>query len=222
MSRCSWPVAAAFILLLTGCAVVPKEAGTLANTVGRDLEEIHRSHRALAVEYFDLLENKVNRFIDEEYSPAFVRQFAGEFDLAGKVTGIIERAPQNLLPVMNGFVERAIRRIEKKRRTLLDPLQAQREQVLVEIDDSYRLVIAAHAVVAGHLASVSKVHEVQSQLLQGAGLGDLRQRIAKRTAKISDKVGDLIVKGQDADGKIDRLDDILEQLQAALNSGDTI
>ncbi|WDP86961.1 MAG: hypothetical protein HUN05_19035 [Desulfobacter sp.] len=54
-----------FALILSSCASVPKASIELANTVGRDLEEVHRAHRALASLLFDIMEKDINKFIDE-------------------------------------------------------------------------------------------------------------------------------------------------------------
>jgi len=78
-----------FLLVLlvgsTGCSTVPKEAIELSNTVSRDLEEVHRSHHALAELHFDKIIAEVNLFVDETYRLAFITKFADEFKLNDKV-----------------------------------------------------------------------------------------------------------------------------------------
>ena len=62
--------AIAAVLLIAGaaglgaCDLVPQEAVELSNTVGRDLEEVHRAHRALAELHFQRIEDDINNFID--------------------------------------------------------------------------------------------------------------------------------------------------------------
>src|SRR5436305_300220 len=55
--------------LLSGCAQIPKESIQLSATVGRDVAEIERSHRALVRIHYDGLERSINRFVDEVYAP---------------------------------------------------------------------------------------------------------------------------------------------------------
>lgn len=151
---------------------VPKEAVELSNTVGRDLEEVHRAHRALAELHFGTIEKDINRFIDTTYRPAFIRQFAEEFKLNDQIALILVQDPEKLLPVLTRFVEISVSRIEAKRAELVDPLLTQKHAVITEIDNAHRQIQAAQAVVTGHLASVRNVREVQNEILAGVGLGD--------------------------------------------------
>lgn len=215
-------------ILLAGvaaCATVPDESVELSNTVGRDLEEVHRAHRALADLHFSRIEQDINRFIDETYRPAFIRNFAEEFKLDVKVTQVVDRDPDKLLPLLTRFVEVANSRIEAKRAELLDPIQTQKKLVISEIDAAHRQIQAAQAVVTGHLASVRKVREVQNEALAKSGLDDLTTKIATATADVSDRVAGFVEKGhqietqadsaavriQELDAKIDEFRTALEQ-----------
>lgn len=212
-------------ITIASCDVVPKEAVELSNTVGRDLEEVHRAHRALAELHFGSIENRVNMFVDETYRPAFIKAFATEFKLDEKVLIILEKDPSKLLPVLTRFVETATKRIEKKRAELIEPIQKQKTDVIAEIDAAHRQIQAAQAVVTGHLASVRKVREVQNEILAKVGLKDIRQKVASKTAEISQKVGEFVVKGQEIEGqignaaaKISQIDGLIEKLKAAVSN----
>ena len=215
----------AIILGLTACDMVPKEAVELSNTVGRDLEEVHRAHRALAVLHFGRIEEDANSFIDETYRPAFIKKFAEEFRLNQQVTTILANDPEKLLPVLTRFVETATVRVEAKREQLLKPIQDQRGQVVEEIDAAHRQIQAAQAVVTGHLASVRKVREVQNEILAKVGLGEFRQKVATRTAEISNKVADFVEKGEaiEAKGegfarKIGEIDGAIDKLKSEISA----
>ncbi len=201
---------------MAGCADVPKESVELSNTVGRDLEEVHRAHRAIAGRYFDLIEKDINRFVDRVYGPAYVTNFAKEFKLDKKVTGIVANAPQNLLPVMTRFVETAVGVIEEKRAELLDPLRKQRTSVITQIDDAHRQIQAAQAIVTGHLASIHRVHEAQNEMFKAAGLDGMREKIAKSTAKVSDRISGLIEKGEKAEGAMDKIEDVFKKIKDSI------
>lgn len=207
-----------FMISLTGCATVPRESVELSNTVGRDLEEVHRSHRALASLLFDIMEKDVNTFIDEIYAPAYIKEFATDFRLDNKVRGIVANAPNNLLPVLIRFVEKSNNAIEQKRAELLDPIKKQRNQVINGIDASYRQIHAAQAVITGHLASVVKVHDAQNELLKNAGLEGMREQLAENTQKASSTIADLIQEAEQAEGRIDRLEIILMRIKNTINS----
>ena len=217
---------ALLIVLMTaavaGCDTVPKETVELSNTVGRDLEEIHRAHVALVELHFSKIEQDINAFIDDVYRPAYIRKFAEEFDLPTQVRRILESPTaadaNKLLPVLVRFVEIATETAEEKRAELLKPVLAQKASVLQEIEDSYRKIITANAILSGHLASVVKVREVQSELLGEVGLGDVREKVAKKTADISNLVDSLNEEGQKVGTTVDGVAAQIEQIDDMIKS----
>ncbi len=203
------PICALF--MMTACDTVPPEAVELSNTVGNDLEEVHRAHRSLAELHFDNIEAEINEFIDQTYRPAYIRTFAAEFKLNDRVAQILEQDPDKLLPVLSRFVEISVERIESKRAELLNPILEQRREVLSDINLAHRQIQSAQAIVTGHLASVRRVREVQNEILADVGLGDVRERITVTTAKISNKVAEFVETGNEIDV---RIDDAAEKIQA--------
>lgn len=181
---------------LASCDVVPKETIELSNTVGRDLEEVHRAHRSLAELHFSDIERNINRFIDETYRPAFIKVFASEYDLNKRIEDLKDE-PNKLLSVLTGFVQVATQRVEKKRSELINPIQEQKKLVISEIDAAHRQIQAAQAVVTRHLASVRKVRNVQNELLARVGL----KSVGEKVAEVSQKVGEFVTKGKEIDGK---------------------
>jgi len=204
------------MLCLASCASVPKETVELSNTVGRDLEEVHRAHRAIADRYFDLIEADIEQFIDDVYAPTYISTFAKEFHLEQVVTGILKEKPENLLPVLTDFVTLARINIGRKRMELVTPLKEQRKKVIARIDDAHRQIQAAQAILTGHLASVVKVHEAQNELMKKAGLDGLREEVAQKTADISDKVAELVDKGEEVNGKMDEVEEVLHKIKDTL------
>lgn len=206
----------AVLVANTGCSTVPVAAVELSNTVGRDLEEVHRSHHALAVLHFDKIVAEVNLFVDETYRAAFITQFASEFKLSDKVKLILKEDPEKLLPVMTRFVAIATERVEKKRKELLDPIEAQRRDVLKNIDLAHRQIQSAQAIVSGHLASVVKLHEVQNEVLAKVGLGDVRKHISTKTSEVSDAVKEIVKKGKKIDSGIATAKEKIEKFNEAI------
>ena len=209
---------------LVACSVVPQESIELSNTIGRDLEEVHKAHRRLAEIHFDKIEGEVKNFIDETYRPAYIEKFASEFQLQSKVQVILQRDPDKLLPVLTRFVQVATERVENKRNELLGPISQQKESVLKEIDAAHRQLQSAQAIVTGHLASVRKVKDLQNEALEKAGLEGLQERVSEATANVSDKVAGLVKEGkridseaQKASEKLARLDQKIRQIKDALS-----
>ena len=214
-------------LLLAGCADVPQEAVTLSVTIGKDLEEVRRSHRELAIRYFERSRVDVNRFIDNVYRPTFVQKALTEATYEYepdkpelKFLPILQREISRLndgekgadpLFYMRVVVNEAVRTIEQTRLELLKPIQAREKQVLRAIDDAYSKVMNAHAIATGHLASVRRVQQAQEELLADVGLKDIRRKFIDRAADISDRASDILAKTRKASSNLDDLyDDINE------------
>ncbi|GJL89848.1 MAG: hypothetical protein DHS20C03_35570 [Minwuia thermotolerans] len=228
---------AIFVALLlpvtfTACDTVPEEAVTLADTVGRDLEEVHRAHRELANLLYQRLEADIDRFIDDEYRPAYLQSFLRnkDLDLIGSFQSSLTNESLNQDPggpiyILSSVLQGANQDIEAKRRDLLAPIQAEHVHVIEEIDAAHRQIQQGHDVVVSHLRSVRDVRDTQNELLSKVGLGDLRQRVAHRTSTLSSKIGELVVRARkseelvdDAGERIAKLDKMLDELKVHLSS----
>lgn len=220
-SAMTWLRRLALLLLLpvglAACASVPPQTVELSNTMGRDLSELERSHRDLARLYFRTIKDDVNRFIDEVYAPAFIEKFAVEAKLETKVAQTLRDKPEELLPGLTQFVNKAYERIEKKRRELLDPIEAQEAQVMAAIVESHRRVQAGNSTVAAYLASLVKVRETQNRLLAEVGLEGLPEKVGQMTAAVSDKIAELTALGQDTSAGIDAFDAKIKDIKDALS-----
>ena len=69
---------------VASCTDVPEEAVTLSVTVGKDMEELRRSHQAVARTLFDRAKSDANRFIDEVYRPFVLEKLLREPVFEGK------------------------------------------------------------------------------------------------------------------------------------------
>lgn len=203
--------------ILAACSVVPQESVELSNTIGRDLEEVHKAHRRLAEIHFERIEDEVNTFIDATYRPAYIAKFAEEFQLQAQVQTILQRDPDKLLPVLTRFVEIATERVEKQKRELLAPILEQKQAVLSEIDAAHRQLQSAQAIVTGHLASVRKVKDMQNEALAKAGLEGLQERVAETTAGISDRVAGLVQDGNKIDAKVQNASEKVAELDQKIH-----
>ena len=216
---------------LVGCAVVPEEAVTLSVNISNDLEEVRRSHRELAIRYFERSRVDVNRFIDDVYRPAFVKRALTEtpYDyvdgedkleltflplLKAEITrqdaGEEGADPLSYLHVV---VDEAVRIIEQTRLELLQPIAAREQEVLRAIDDAYSNMMNAHAIVTGHLASIRRVQQAQEELLADVGLADIRGKFVDRAAELSDRASDILAKTRKADSTLDELEEKIDEIE---------
>lgn len=221
-------VLAAFILTVTttACTDVPREAVTLSVTVGKDLAEAHRAHRALAERYFKTLRNNVDTFVQEVYQPYIVRSVLNN-KAQGRTDTMWERIVAQGEAAKRGdpkakpfeFMEIIVlditKQVESTRADLMRPVAEQEAEVLRAVDDTYNRLQQAQAVVTAHLASVRSVHEAQDDILTRAGVEDLRRKVIERTAGLSDSVAEILEKARRGDAKAeDALQELTKKLKA--------
>ncbi|MDD9303933.1 MAG: hypothetical protein HUK40_16945 [Desulfobacter sp.] len=163
------------------------------------------------------MEKDINKFIDEIYAPAYIKKFADDYRLDDKVKGIVENAPENLLPVLTRFVEKSYEVIEKKRGELLNPVRSQRNQLIEDIDASHRQLQATQAIISGHLASVRNVHDAQNDVLKTVGLERMREKLSENTEKVSNRISCLIEEAEKAEGKMDKVEEVLLKIKETIN-----
>lgn len=208
-------------VFLFGCAEIPPSTMELSDTVGRDLETIHEANIALVDTLFERMEDDVEQFIDTQYRPAYVKKLVEEFGLVNEINVAMAEQPDAVLIILDEFVRAAVEDVDRKRSQLLDKIQLQHNQVRSEVDKSFKQVRTAQAVIGAHLGSVMKVHDMQADLLEQAGLEDARQIIASKTAEVSGKIRDITEKGREIDGtwdeKVAELDDLIRQIEDELN-----
>ncbi|MBD3220806.1 hypothetical protein GF314_06150 [bacterium] len=191
---------------LLGCATVPEASIELSATIGRDLDAVHASHRALAELHFDDLRRRIDAFVDEEYRPYVLRAMMTELDVTSELEAALAgESDLDVLDIMSIVVEESIARIATFRTEMLAPVEAQRRQTLAAIDRAYRQLQSANAVVTGHLASIRDVHDAQAELMADASLEDLRGDMTRRLAAMSEGVGRVLDDARAADRALDDL-----------------
>lgn len=215
------------VLILTGCASIPKEVVTLSQTLGNDLKVLHNSHLNTVQVYFGKIKYDINSFIDEKYAP-FVIHYALKSELAnykqGKTSlyGTVEIAGQkegqkeanDALTVMMDFHEAARKQIESKREELLSPILKQEAEIKEEVNRSYENVQYANSSITAYLQSIRKIKESQQQALSMVGLGGADTLVTKSLVKLSEQVESAVKTGKEIDIQSD---DAYKQLEKVAN-----
>ena len=205
------------VFLLSACAQVPKESVELSTTVGRDIAEMHRSHKALAIIIYGRIKKDVNRFVDDVYTPYQIREqlradyddfkSGGEDSLFAIINKAVKQpddnqAQKNTLPYMQTFLEVVRGDIESFRKELLGPVLKQEKELLSAIDRSYNQIHYANSIVTGHLASIVKVHDAQDEVLKEFGAEGLRKEVGITLAETSRKVSEITNQAEKLDVKM--------------------
>ena len=213
------------LLLMSSCASIPKETVTLSKTVGNDLQILHDSHYTTIKMYYDKIEDNINSFIENIYSPYIIHHvLKSELDKYKKgessLYGIIENAgklggkeeTEEALNIMLEFTEAANQQISAKKNELLTPVLKQESEILAAIDRSYRNTIYANATLTAFLESTRKIKESQSEALSIAGLGGLDNTVTNKLVELSGFIDSAIKEGNAIDVKSDKTQQQIEEI----------
>ena len=221
------------LILFTGCAQVPKESVELSATVGRDIAQVYKAHRDLAIILYGRIINDVNKFIDEVYAPYQIQRLLqadhedfkrGDphslfYALAKAIKEPNNTDAQKMAVLaMDIFVQVVRGEVESYRKERLAPVLAQQKQVLSAIDRSYNQIHYANSIVTGHLASIAKVHDAQEELLKEFGLEGLRVEIGQNLANTSNMVAEFVEKAKSVDGTMAEMDKKIQELTKELDT----
>lgn len=194
-------------LIAPGCASVPPESVELSRTIGEDLVELHRAHRALLVRFYQTIEDDIDTFVDGTYRPFIIRSVMEDLDLINELQASIDSGDLDPLDIMEIFAEETIANIQEYREKLRSPVVAQRDSLLLTVDDAYARLVAANSTVTGHLASIRDVHEAQQIALDRIGLSNLRAQTTDLASSLSNQLGDLLE-------TTSRIEDSLDEAEA--------
>ncbi|MFA9370984.1 MAG: hypothetical protein ACERIH_04685 [Labilibaculum antarcticum] len=200
------------IVLFSACASIPKETVLLSQTLGNDLQILHKSHRDIVDIHFKKIENDINSFVDEVYAP-FVIHFAlkaelkrykegvsslyGIIEIAGKKEG--KKESKDAIDVMQEFQEAARNQIESQRRELLLPIKEQHSELIRSINLSYENASHANATITAYLQSLRKLKGSQQEALSKIGLDGADTIVTKSLLKVSEQVEKAVKTGKKID-----------------------
>jgi len=138
-------------------------------------------------------------YLEYEWKPAFIEGFVKKGRLVDVAKGrvvfdesqkkFVDPTPgkeqQQLLSTIIMWSESAIRRIEKKRNELIDPLDADERRIRAEAAAAFDRVIQANATVTAHLSSIRDVKDYQNRVLEEVGAKDVVEDLNKTLIEIS-------------------------------------
>lgn len=221
------------LFILSACASVPKESVELSATVGRDIAQMYKMHRELAVILYGRIKNDINKFIDEVYAPYQIKKQLqadykdfedGDPNSLFSALNTAIKQPNNpevqktALDSMDVLLQVVQADIESYRRARLEPVLAQEEKVLSAIDRSYNQIHYANSIVTGHLASVVRVYDAQEELLKEFGIEGLRKEIMEELTTTSNNVAKFVDDAKLVKGTIEEIEKMTEELDNLVKS----
>jgi hypothetical protein len=212
--------AIAVVFLLSGCAQVPKESVELSTTLGRDLQEVHQSHRQSVDLLFERDIESIDNYINNVAMPFFVSAAINRLgtELAQNLADSTspnssDEDKKNVSDRMALVVKEVMDRLKKEREEVIFPLETRRKDTLAELDRAYAELQRANTVVTAHLASVVKVHSIQDDLLAKVGLKDFRSKVGEEALKANSQVAAAISDASDVEAGLSALKKAIGKLK---------
>jgi hypothetical protein len=205
------------LVTFTGCtAKLPAEVVTLSSSMEKQLLSLQKSHVTLVQTYFQMVRQQREDWIQtawlQEYLKTFIKTGQLEETVRGEVVWddvnkrfVAPRAPYedvqkfDTLMIWTGQVQK---QLAKKRAELIAPLHIQEQELLAKVNAAYAQLIANNATITAHLVSIKDVEDVQTRLLNEAGIDGLNEDITKTFSKISEESNKLNQKLNEANKKL--------------------
>lgn len=180
-----------FFVLIYGCSTVPKEVVELSYRMGEDIEAVHKSYQKLIKDHFELLRNERLDYFINDWKPKYINGWIADGRLVDVAKGQIVWSPESksfvipipgkenegLLLTVEFWGNAAIRQIEKKQKSLIDPINNDETQLLAMVDEAFNRLYRGNSTITAHLNSLRKVQEVQDSALEGLKLKGMRDKI---------------------------------------------
>jgi hypothetical protein len=207
------------IAVLGGCATIPRETIELSYAMEENIVALKTSYILLVNTHFDLLEKIRIDYLEEAWTPGFIRSWVEDGRLIDMASGKIiwsseyndfiqpERGleMQGLLTSTTSWSIAAIEQIEEKRKELISPLEDKRKELLSVIEDGFDLLLRGNIAITAHLNSIQKVKEFQNKAFDSLKVGDLQKEINKQLDDISGYADQGLEAIKKADGLLDMI-----------------
>lgn len=219
-------IASIIVLTILGsCASIPRETVLLSQTLGKDLKELHSSHRNMVQLYYKKIKDNINVFINEVYSPYIINNML-EAEMQGCKEGepslykAIEdarklatpEATENAMEYMQDFLEMVRLQIEEKRESLFSPIATQERKLLDKINHSYENVLLANTSISNYLKSIRKLKETQQEVLSMVGLSGADTAVINSLMTVSEKVNEAVKTGKKIDIESDKASEEIREV----------
>lgn len=208
----------AAVALFMSCSSTPREVVELSYHMGEDIQGLQYSYDLLISQYFDSLRTERLEYLDDEWTPRFLKYWIEDGRLVDTASGKIYWSEEEDDYVSNvgndrtiifesvvDWTEEVIVEIERKRHELIDPLDEAEEELKREVADAFIILMESNAAVTAHLNSLRQVQDKQEELLDAFGVKDIRNKVNSAIIEASEKASDGLEMIKQADGFVDEV-----------------
>jgi len=202
--------------VIAGCATVPKEVVELSYNLGNDLQGVRESYKTLVHEQFENFRVERLNYFENEWKPRLVKDWVDRGRLVDVASGkaVWSRRDKtfvspgtdgadDLLGSVNSWASAAVKKLDKKKQELLDPINQGEADMMASVDQVFDQLTRENSTITAHLNSLRKVQEVQDEIAADLKMKDARTRLSSLLDKAS----------QDASGGLDAIRKADEAIQ---------
>lgn len=166
-----WLAVSTILVAVLGCASIPPAAPALSAELGGRISAIEQAHIALLRKFFDQKRDQVDRFIEEQWSAAFVQEaFEGPAISKAWETIVKENDPAERHKFFALVGPRLQSRINSKRLELIRPLEDLERRIEAGLKAEYDQARAINHTLTTFLQSASKLDATRDSYLSMVGL----------------------------------------------------
>ena len=196
------------MLLLTSCVSVPRATVTLSGELSQMIIHSRQSHLQLLDQYTALRKAEVDRFLEEEYVPAFTGRFVRESGVLYNIQAAStdEAKGAEILE----FAEAALPVIYQKRAVMVQAVDEMDKLIRIRIEAHYQQMLQINQALTAHLGSAADVVQTREELQR-------QLRVDVDTLIPIDKMNKVMEKMLQAGAKAEDIPGLLEDFKEKLN-----
>lgn len=197
------------LMLLTGCASVPKASVELSEELTGMIIKSKQSHLNLLDGYTSIRKAEVDKFMNEKYIPSFTANFVRESGVLGYIQAA-QTDKEKGAEILE-FSEAAFPIINEKRRVYMEAVNQMDLLLRREIEAHYQEMLNVNQALTAHLASAAEVVQTRQQLQQQLGVDTENILPLDRANQIMEKMLDLSTKAEDIPSLINNFKEKLKR-----------
>ncbi len=200
------------LVLLNGCTTIPAEAPALSAELGKRISALQTANIRLLKRFFDQKRYEVDRFIEQQWIPLFAQQLFSKPQLAKAWDTIVrENNKQQRLLFLKKIGPKLQIAINKKRRELIQPLDALEAKIETRLREEYTLALSVNNSLTLLLSSAAKNTEYRQRYLAKAGIN--AEQLGKIIEHTDSKVAELLGKTTDLRSRSKQFQQSLQELK---------
>ena len=190
------------LLLLAGCATIPAEAPVLSQQLGERMGAVESAHMRLVEQFFNEKRIRVEEFVENVWIPMFADSLFAD----PRVTAVWDEVvrsndPRERLRFLTVIGPRLQRKIDSKRRELVQPLNDLEVLVKDRLHGEYDQMRAINNSLTAFLASAAKVDENRRRYLEMIGIHE--SDVAGFITTTDDAVSNLLQSARGAGAQVE-------------------